>query len=123
MIRLMARLGILTLENDRERVQFRRHHTCHNGGILFHELLRSGFVRGFEDRDARCRSTAVLSFAVHEDRPLKSLPLSTINHQLRLCVLGGVCANFDSFAPAHSPLACSGLTIYPAASLRAVFFD
>jgi len=28
---------------------------------------------------------------------------------------------FDSFAPAYSPLARSGLTIHPAASLLAVF--
>src|SRR6266566_8037104 len=44
--RLMAQLGILTLENYRERMQFRAHHTCHNGRIGFHKFLRSGFVTG-----------------------------------------------------------------------------
>src|SRR5437016_4886778 len=51
--RLMAQLGILTLENYRERMQFGGHHTCHNGRIGFHKFLRSGFVTGLKNRNSK----------------------------------------------------------------------
>ena len=62
----MAQLGILTLENDRERMQFRRHDTSGNGRIGLHEFSGGGFVRSLKNRNAKCLITR-LSRATGQD--------------------------------------------------------
>src|SRR6266478_7343192 len=52
--RLMAQLGILTLENYRERMQFGSHHACGHGRVCFHEFSRGGFVCSLKNRNSKC---------------------------------------------------------------------
>src|SRR5439155_23695300 len=52
--RLMAQLGILTLENYRERMQFGSHHACGDGRVRFHEFSRGGFVCSLKNHNAKC---------------------------------------------------------------------